>query len=131
MARADWHGRPRAAGVAGGADAEGANPQFLRRVVATMGDGEDRVFFRPAKELLLAVAKRLSAAATGILIVGPDWYGIWSGRPLLIVSMWSADSLKYHIPGNLQHWPGLGAREGGGDQHAFEIRKHDLHFPLA
>lgn len=41
------------------------NPQFLRRVVATMGDGDDSIFFGPAKVLLSAVAKRLSAAATG------------------------------------------------------------------
>ena len=38
------------------------NQQFLRRVVATTADG---IFFGPAKELLLAVAKRLAAAGDG------------------------------------------------------------------
>ena len=41
------------------------NPQFLRRVVATMGDGDDSIFFGPAKVLLSAVAKRLSSGYRG------------------------------------------------------------------
>ena len=28
------------------------------------------------------------------MIVGPDWYGMWSARPLLIVWVWVVDSLK-------------------------------------
>jgi hypothetical protein len=38
------------------------NPQFMRRVLSTTGDG---IFFGPAKELLLSVAKRLHATAGG------------------------------------------------------------------
>ena len=37
--------------------------------------------------------------------VGPEWYGMWSARPLLILEQCAFDSLKSPIPVNYEHWP--------------------------
>ena len=36
--------------------------------------------------------------------VGPEWYGMWSARPLLILEQCAFDSLKSPIPVNVEHW---------------------------
>ena len=36
--------------------------------------------------------------------VGPEWYGMWSARPLLILEQCAFDSLKSPIPLNYDHW---------------------------
>ena len=43
-------------------------------------------------------------SAIPLLIVG-DWYGMWSARPLLILEQCTFDSLKSPIPVNDKHCP--------------------------